>query len=727
MRVKQTLTTLLAVLWFADAATALECRVVTPDGSALAGARITVIGRGDTMLADGDGRFDLEPVPEIPFVLFVARPDGVALRPVTVVVVPEEGPLTVTVAPAGETVIVVSGVVPDLELPPAVATTVMGRGDLGQRLPAQLFQTLENLPGSEVSGDGHAAVPSLRGLPQDRTLLLLDDGRVSSERRAGPSASYLDPETVEEVEVVRGPGSVAYGSSSFGGIIRSRTRLPDPQGTQALRWSAIGGSGIDEVGAAAEFTTGLLGGGVMVGAHYRDYGDYESPEGRVLDSGSEMSGFRVGWQAAVLGGVAHVLWRTDEARDVGKPAPDSDVQSVFYPIEQSNRLGLGFERPGPGSWNRIGVSVSWDDYRVDLDKDRFATGTTPRKLAESRVDANDFSIRADAERPLGSWRMVLGVDVSGRYDLEAVNQSTTFDSDGKPVNTVSEVSIESARGTDSGAFATIGRTSGIWTFNLGVRGDLVTSRNQGGYFGDLSTSNSAASGFVAAGVDLGGGVDFTAQVAQGFRDPLLSDRYYRGVTGRGFITGNPDLDPETSLQFDLALRFTGRSAAIGLYAYRYNIDDLIERYRVGDNFYFRNHGDAEIKGLELEGSLAIGPALELQVGAQMLEGETLEDGMPTDGVPAPGVFAVVRGTPSKRWWWMARGAVFTGDDRPGPTEQDVPGYAVLDAGAGFTMSKWLEISLLARNLANRSYLSSTDEAAVLAPGRSVQLVLRGRL
>jgi len=715
------------ILFVAASAGALECRVVTSDGSALSGARITVIGRGDSLLADNAGRFRLDPVPELPFVLFVARPDGVALRPVTVAELPFEGPLTVTVAPAGETVTVVSGVVPDLELPPAVAATVMGRGDLGQRVPAQLFQTLENLPGAEVSGDGHAAVPSLRGLPQHRTLLLLDDGRVTSERRAGPSATYLDPETIEEVEVIRGPGSVAYGSDAFGGIIRSRTRLPDTQGTRSLRFNLIGGTGLDEIGAAAEATTSLLGGGVMVGAHYRDYGDYSSPEGTVLDSGAEMAGFRVAWQAAVLGGVAHVLWRTDEARDVGKPAPDSDVRSVYYPIEESQRLGLGFERPGPGSWSRIGVSIAWDDYRVDLAKDRFATGSSPRDLAESRVDANDFSIRADAERPLGAWRLVVGVDVSGRYDLNAVNQSTTFAADGEPLVSTTEVSIESARDTDYGAFATIGGGHGIWNFNLGLRGDAASSRNTGGYFGDRSTSNSALSGFAALGADLGKGFDVTAQVARGFRDPLLSDRYYRGETGRGFITGNPDLDPETSIQFDLALRYAGRRTTVGLYGYNYRIRDLIERFRIGDNFFFRNHGDAEITGIELEASLVIARSLELQLGAQVLRGETVADGAPTDGVPAPGVFAVLRSAPSKRWWWMVRGAAYASDDRPGPTEQPVPGYGVVDAGAGFTVLDWLEISVLGRNLLDHTYLASSDEAAVLAPGRSIQLVLRGRL
>ncbi len=718
---------LVTVLCVATAATALECRVENFDGSALAGARVTVIGRGDLLLADNDGRFILDPVPEVPFVLFVARPDGVALRPVTVAALPVEGPLTVTVAPAGETVMVVSGIVPDLELPPAVATTVMGRGDLGQRVPAQLFQTLENLPGAEVSGDGHAAVPSLRGLPQHRTLVLLDDGRVRSERRAGPSATYLDPETIEEVEVVRGPGSVAYGSDAFGGIIRSRTRLPDTQGNRTVHWSLIGGTGLDEVAAAAEATAPLFGGGVLVGANYREYGDYESPEGRVLDSGSEMIGFRVGWQAAVSGGVAHVLWRTDEARDVGKPAPDSSARSVYYPIESSDRLSLGFVRPGPGSWSRIEVSLAWDDYRIDLAKDRFATEFAPRDLAESRVDANDFSFRADAERSLGSWRMVLGVDVSGRYDLSAVNKNTVFDSGGTPTESTSEISIESAHGTDYGAFATVGGDHGVLTFNFGVRGDLVTSHNRGGYFGDFSTSNSAVSGFAAVGVDLGKDLTLTAQVARGFRDPLLSDRYYRGETGRGFITGNPELEPETSLQFDLALRYEGRRTAIGFYAYQYRIDDLIERFRVGEDFTFRNYGESEISGLELEASIAIGPSLKLQVGAHALRGEIVADGSPTDGVPAPGVFAVVRGEPSRQWWWMVRGAAYAGDDRPGPTERDVPGYGVVDAGVGFIVSDWLDISLLGRNLLNRTHLASSDEDAVLAPGRSLQLVLRGRL
>ena len=715
------------MLCVAASVEAVDCRLVTPDGLPLAGARVTVLDRGDSIVADGNGSFALDPVPDVPFVLFVARPDGVALRLITVTVVPADGPLVIEVAAVGETVTVVSGVVPDLELPPAVAATVMGRGDLGQRLPAQLFQTLENIPGAGTSGDGHGAVPSIRGLPQHRTLLFLDDGRVSSERRAGASATYLDPETIEEVEVVRGPGSVAYGSDAFGGIIRSRTRMPDSQGTTGLRWSTVGGTGLDELGAAAEVTTGLLGGGVLLGAHYREYGDYQSPEGTVSNSGSTMQGFRAGWQVAALGGIVQLGWRTDEARDVGKPTPDSETRRVFYPQETSNRLNLGFERPGPGGWSRLSVTAGWDDYSLILAKDRFATESTPRDLAESSVDANDFNVRADAERPLGDWRLVLGAEVYGRYNLEAVNEHTTFDDGGEPAEVEREVSIENAHGADLGVFLTVGRALGRWRLNFGLRGDGVWSTNQGGFFGDRSTFNSAISGFAAAGVELVPNLDLTAQVARGFRDPLLSDRYYRGETGRGFITGNPDLEPETSRQFDLALRYSPGATKVGLYVYRYRIFDLIERFRVGEDFFFRNRGESEITGLEVEASFALGGRLEIQVGAQALHGEIVEDGSPTDGVPAPGVFVVARGDPANRWWWMVRGAVFARDDRPGPTEREVPGYGVIDAGVGYELAEWLEVSLLGRNLFDRSFLASSDEDAVLAPGRSLQLMLRGRL
>ena len=124
--------------------------------------------------------------------------------------------------------------------------------------------------------------------------------------------------------------------------------------------------------------------------------------------------------------------------------------------------------------------------------------------------------------------------------------------------------------------------------------------------------------------ELGAGLEMTLQVARGFRDPLLSDRYYRGITGRGFITGNPELEPETSRQLDLAVRWRRDRLAVAGYVYGYRIQNLIERYRVDGDFFFRNRGAGEIAGLELEAaSTGENLALALREAGRLEEAEAL--------------------------------------------------------------------------------------------------------
>src|SRR4030095_12653565 len=136
----------------------------------------------------------------------------------------------------------------------------------------------------------------------------------------------------------------------------------------------------------------------------------------------------------------------------------------------------------------------------------------------------------------------------------------------------------------------------------GVRYDSVTTVNVDGYFGDRSTNNDAVSGSVALTAGSFCGFSATGQFSHGFRDPVLSDRYFRGPSGRGFITGNPDLVSETSDQWDIAFRYTGSCFRAAFYMYDYTIHNLIERYagENPDDFFFRNRGKARLQGLELE-------------------------------------------------------------------------------------------------------------------------------
>lgn len=718
---------LLAVLILVTPAAAFEGLLLTLEGEPLANARLQVLGGRGVAVVDATGRFVLEPDPTPPFQLLVTRPDGVLLQPVHVEALPAEGPLEIRVAAAAYGSLTVLGATPDLELPPAGALTVSGRGDLNQRGPLQLTEVLENIPGASVNGSGHTAIPALRGLAQARTLILLDEGRVTAERRAGPSATFLDPASIEEVEVVRGPGSVAYGSDALGGLIRMRTRVPSPGEPFALRYALVGGSNDSQRSVDTEVANDLLGGGFMVGASYRDFDNYSSPEGEVAMSGMESMSLRTGYQRGLGPGLVRFLWRTDLGRDIGKPATDSATRPTSYPEEDSHRASLAYEQPGPGNWSRLSVSLSWDEYRLLTQADTLATPSRPRSLAESDVFAHDYGARVEAERPLGAFRLLLGLDLSGRYGLHAVNRTTPFDAANQPESTVFEESVDRARKDDLGLFAGLSTGLGPVALSAGIRGDWVETSSDGGYFGDRSTSQSDVSGFIGASVPLGHGVELSAQVARGFRDALLSDRYYRGISGRGFVTGNPDLEPETSLQGDLALRYASGGLSVALYGYDYRVNDLIERYREGDDYFFRNRGEAEVRGVELEGGWTLAPGHLAQFALQWQEGEALDDGTPLDGIPPRGVMLTVRREPGQRWWWLARVAAYDRVDEPGPDEKVIPGYAVVDAGIGYELSRALAIQLHGRNLLDQTYLSSADEKAVLEPGRAVQLSLRGRL
>ena len=214
----------------------------------------------------------------------------------------------------------------------------------------------------------------------------------------------------------------------------------------------------------------------------------------------------------------------------------------------------------------------------------------------------------------------------------------------------------------------------------------------------------------------------TGQVSRGFRDPTLSERYYRRVSGRGFVTGNPDLEPERSLQYDVALRRPGR-VRTALFLYRYEISNLVERYREGSDFFFRNQGRALLRGIEIEVQADLGSRFTAGLGLQAAEGRATDDGAPLGDVPAEGLTLTVhRGFGSGGAVW-ARALVRARRDDPGPVEQAVPGYAILDVGGVWRVTKGVEARLLAGNLLNEEYLGSPDELAVPAPGRHVVLTV----
>lgn len=708
---------------------AARYRVVDEKGKAVPGARVSILGRAGSVAADPKGELTLEPEPKPPFELGVFSPAGAWLGIVRVETRTPEGSVRDLVLPAARSaeVLVSGGTAASLLAPPANPVALVSKRELEERQPSRLAETIEGMAGVSKTDESASAVPVVRGLARGRTLVMLDDGRVSAERRAGASASYLNPFALEAVEVVRGPGSVAYGSDALGGVVHARTPMPEP-GVLGFRYrltAGAGGSPEATAGVGANVPVGR--GALALNLYQRSQGDYDSPVGTQDNSSVRDRGF-------VLRGLVPVgrarLWASfqlDEVRDMGKPQSDLPTTRTSYPSEDSSRFTLGMDLPEVAGFSSLELRAFFGRYGIVTNRQRVPTETTTLRNALSDVDANDFSVRLLGRRSFGAAGLRVGVDVNGRTGLTALNVVESFDAAGSPTGRTTEVAVEDASRTDLGAFfeGDLPLAGDRLTLTAGLRGDRVTTENAGGFFGDLSTSDGALSGFATLSWALAREWNLSAQYSRGFRDPTLSDRYFRGVSGRGFVVGNPGLSAETSNQWDLSLRGKAGFVSLGLSGYLYRIEDLIERYRDGNDFRFRNRGEAEIKGLELEADVRVTPRLVVRLTGSLSQGRILDDGTWAPDILPPTAQLIVDHEPFGGFFWRARFLAMGRDERPGASEVVVAGYGRFDLSAGWRFSDRLTVAVSARNLFDEEYADSADELSVLAPGRGAILTLSG--
>lgn len=134
-----------------------------------------------------------------------------------------------TTATLGAVVVTATGFEQQVEQAPASISVIQGEA-LRQRSFRDLTDALRDVEGVVVNGGSNETDISIRGMPSDYTLILVDgkrqglrDARVNGNR--GYEQSFVPPaQAIERIEVVRGPMSSLYGSDAIGGVINIITR-----------------------------------------------------------------------------------------------------------------------------------------------------------------------------------------------------------------------------------------------------------------------------------------------------------------------------------------------------------------------------------------------------------------------------------------------------------------------------------------------------------------------
>lgn len=103
-----------------------------------------------------------------------------------------------------------------------------------------LFVTERSIFGFGVSNGGSGGI-KLRGIGNNGTVLMMVDGQPQfAGIYSHHIADFYDKEYVERVEVLRGPGSVLYGSNAMGGTINVISKNPKEKGVKTILSSQYG-------------------------------------------------------------------------------------------------------------------------------------------------------------------------------------------------------------------------------------------------------------------------------------------------------------------------------------------------------------------------------------------------------------------------------------------------------------------------------------------------------
>ncbi len=125
------------------------------------------------------------------------------------------------------------------------AVSVITRDEIEQSSPTSVAQVLRTVPGVSVTqsgGPGSAATVRLRGGDNGHTLVLIDGVRVNDPTTISGEFDFstISPDTIERIEILRGPQSSIYGSDAMGGVVNIITRKP--QGKPQFSATVEGGS-----------------------------------------------------------------------------------------------------------------------------------------------------------------------------------------------------------------------------------------------------------------------------------------------------------------------------------------------------------------------------------------------------------------------------------------------------------------------------------------------------
>lgn len=597
--------------------------------------------------------------------------------------------------------------------------SVLAGAALDDAKASTLGETVARQPGVQTTYFGPGVGrPVIRGLDGPRVGVLSNgasSGDVSTVSQ--DHAVSIEPFLADQIEVLKGPATLLYGSGAIGGVVnvvdgRIPERLPERpiSGRAELR----GNDGANERAGMARIDLGAGHFALHADGSYRDTDDYDGPDGTIANSflTTKSGSFGASWigDAGFVGlAVSRFLDHYGNPAEPGDPATgESGVTLKLAQTRYDVKGGIDLHA---GAIDALRFNLSHTDYtHTEFEGDEIGTVFLSQSN-EGRIEL--------VQGELAGWRGAFGLQFL-RREFQAIGE---------------EAFVPQTLTRGYGLFAMEQREWDRFKLDLGARVDRQSS----------APADAAKRSF--SPLSLSAGTSF--KLAEGWHLNLNLDRAQRApaeeelfangphVATESFEIGLPQASEETSNQVELALHYHSDFVDAKVSAYTNRFNDylyLSDTGVVADDLPVRqwSQADARFHGFEGEALFKLSEGASGHYDLR-LWGDSVRAKLDAGGnLPrmAPARAGVDLAWSADAWRASVGAAHYFEQDRVAAFETPTAGFTLINAHLSYTLeatdtASW-EFFVDGNNLSNQTARLSTsfikDKAPL--PGRVIAFGVR---
>ncbi len=580
-------------------------------GQPLPGANVIFPDLKQGTATDADGRFSFANLPRGRFLMQVT---SLGYNTVNQTIDTGSGqPVDLKLTPSATEIgqVVVTGVSQATELRRSpVPTTIVDRTRLNQTSATNLIDAIAHTPGvSQITTGAAISKPVVRGLGYNRVVTLNNGARQEGQQWGDEHGIEIDEFSIDRAEIIKGPGSLLYGSDAMAGVINFLA--PDPIAEGRITGSATANYQTNnrQQGYSLENAGNLNGFNWLVRGTRKVAGDYRNRyDGRVFNSGfnewdaNGYVGLNKSWGYSHLTfssfnqNIGLVEGARDSAsgrflRDVAvngqvdsRIATDDDLRgyALGIPRQRINHLRFGTDNNFiiGDRGGRLTLQVN---YQQNLRREFGDVLNPDEPQLYFQLRTVDYALRYFLPE-LNGWNVALGTT-----GLRQQNR-----------NLGTEFLIPAYNLTEGGIFGVVKKSLGNLDLSGGLRYDARRIAAQSLYldadeqptppttigaetkFPGFVSNFHNYSGSLGAAYNLSDRFTVKANISRGFRAPNIAELGSNGVH-EGTIryeVGQNNLKAETSLQLDAGVSYTSEHVRFTVDAFENSISNYIFARRV---------------------------------------------------------------------------------------------------------------------------------------------------